>query len=117
MTTEDAKITSEAIAALRTALSNNEVAPSSVAAAKALLKQFAPPKTDEEQKHEAEERDRAFTEAYGLLTELARYKYAFHRLQNALVTASKTRTTDPAGKMASLADSGWAWLGKDENRG
>ena len=116
MTDTDAQITGEAIDALRDALRNSEMTASNVAAAKALLKQCAPPKTDEEQKNETEERDRAITEAHGFLEDLARYKLAFNCLQNALVTASKAPTDNAAGELARLADLSWSGLGKNENR-
>jgi hypothetical protein len=111
----DAQITDEAVNALREALHDNEVTASSVAAAKALLKQFAPPKTDEEQKNETEERERALTEARGLLTEIADLKLAFFRLQNEVAKAGEAPADNAAGELARLADLSRKGLGKNAN--
>lgn len=112
MTDNDAQITGEAVNALRTALTDNEATASSVAAAKALLKQFAPPKTDEEQKNEFEERDRALVEARGLLEEFASLKRTLFRLQNEMAKAVAAPADNAAGELARLADLSRSWLGE-----
>ena len=115
MTDTNAQITGKAIDTLLDALHNNEVKPSNVSAAKVLLENFAPKKTDEEQKNEALERDSAIAEANGLLTEFATLKFTLFSLQTAVAEACTAPTDNAAGKLANLADFSRAWLGKDEN--
>jgi|GEM_PF-4459730 hypothetical protein len=117
MTENENPLADEAVDTLHGLMKDSESDSDKIRAAKILLDRAAPKEDDEAKKHEAEERDAAFTEAYGLLTELARYKYAFHRLQNALAEASKAPAADPARQLADLADFGWARLGEDENGG
>jgi hypothetical protein len=109
--------TDQVLATLHELMNASESDTARIQAAKILLERIAPKKDDEAQKHEAAERDAALTEARGLLTEFARYKYAFHRLQNALAQASKAGTDNAAGQLANLVNSGWAWLGENENGG
>jgi hypothetical protein len=117
MQTDDPLLADQAVEALRNAVTGGEVSAEQIRAANILLQRFAPKKNDEEQRNETAERDAAFTEAYGLLTQLARYKYAFNRIQNALVEASKVPTDHTSGELAHLANHGWAWLGEDKDGG
>ncbi|MDD3370688.1 MAG: hypothetical protein PHE27_02560 [Alphaproteobacteria bacterium] len=92
MTEENPAMALEAIDALRELMRAGASEPTRAAAAKILLDRFAPRKSDEEQKNEEEERQRALAEARGLLADFALVKLAYHRLQNEMAQAGEAGT-------------------------
>lgn len=115
MTEQKPPLAEEALAALQFAMQASDSDTARIQAAKILLDRIAPKKNDEEQKHEADERDAALAEARGLLAEFAALKFAILRQSRALAQAGEAGTNHPAGELEDLADPCGPRLGQNED--